>query len=186
MFKKIFITTFIIISYLVTCNIIYNNNIKSNNEINKYIVTDTKDKKIVYNKKNDLPIGKLIINKLNIDNNLYHINSKNNNVDKNITILKESIEPNIDNSIFYIAAHSGTGDKAYFKNLNKLKVGDKITLLYKNNYYIYKVKDIFEQDKDGYININKEKKKQLILTTCSPNHKNKQLIINSIIKEESN
>ena len=37
--------------------------------------------------------------------------------------------------------------------------------------------------KNGYIHINKEPTKQLILTTCSPNKEGYQLVINSIKKE---
>ena len=37
--------------------------------------------------------------------------------------------------------------------------------------------------KNGYINITKNNYKQLILTTCSPEHKDKQLIINAKIKK---
>ena len=47
-------------------------------------------------------------------------------------------------------------------------------------------KDIWEIEKTGSINIEKENNTQLILTTCSPTKENYQLIINSIqIKKES-
>lgn len=190
MFKKIFLPIIIITTYLITCNIIYNNKITINNkniESKKRIITDQRNNKISSNKvSNDESIGKLMINKINLNNTLYPIESANNNVDKNVTILKESIDPSINNSIVFIAAHSGSGNKAYFKNLNKLNINDEVTLIYKNKKYLYQVKDSFEQDKNGYINIVKENTKQLVLTTCSPTHKNKQLIINSILKEETN
>ena len=131
------------------------------------------------------PIGKLIIDKLNINNNLYSINSKHNNVDENVTILDGSIEPNNSSSIMFIAAHSGNDDISYFKYLDKLVTNDKITLIYKNIKYEYIVTSIWEQDKNGYININKNYSKQLVLTTCSPIHSDKQLIINSKLKESN-
>lgn len=129
------------------------------------------------------PIGKLIINKINLKENLYDINSSENNVDKHPTILKESIFPENDNSIMFIAAHSGTGKIAYFNELDKLKQNDPIILIINNKKYNYIVKDIWEDKKDGYININKEVEQQLVLTTCSPNHNNYQLIVNCIKKE---
>ena len=54
-----------------------------------------------------------------------------------------------------------------------------------NKQYIYIVKDIWEEPKNGYINVNKENKKQLILTTCSPTNSKKQLIVNCIEKESN-
>ena len=129
--------------------------------------------------------AELIINKINLKEELFDIESSENNVDKHVTILKESIYPDSDNSIMIIAAHSGIGRIAYFNELDKLKINDEIILIYKNKIYIYIVKDIWEEKKNGYININKEKKKQLVLTTCSPNRDNYQLIINCIEKESN-
>ena len=129
------------------------------------------------------PIGTLSINKINLKEDLYDINSIENNVDKHVTILKESIFPDNDNSIMFIAAHSGYGDKAYFRNLDKLDINDEIILEYKNVKYKYIVIDKWEEKKDGDIEVNKTKEKQLILTTCSTKDKNKQLVINCIEKE---
>lgn len=128
-------------------------------------------------------IGSIFIDKLNINKPLYNINSDKNNIEENITILKESIPPIKDNSILIIAAHSGTGPIAFFKDLDKLNINDEIIINYDNNNYKYYVKDIWEEKKNGYINVNKENKKQLVLTTCSPNNNGYQLIINCVIKE---
>ena len=146
-----------------------------------------KNFKIIYNKKeeNDNIIGYIKIDKLNINEKLYKINSTENNVDKHVTILKESVLPDKENSIVFIAAHSGTGDIAYFKDLDKLKIRDKIILNINKKNYTYTVKEMWEDPKNGYININKEKEKQLILTTCSPNNSKKQLIVNCIEKESN-
>jgi hypothetical protein len=71
-------------------------------------------------------------------------------------------------------------------DLMKLKKTDIIKLTYKDKHYIYEIKDIWEIEKTGSINIEKENNTQLILTTCSPTKENYQLIINSIqIKKES-
>ena len=123
------------------------------------------------------------INKINLKEKLYNINSKENNIEQNITILKESILPDKDNSIMFIAAHSGIGKIAYFEELDELKPNDEIILNINNKTYKYIVKEYWEEKKNGYINVNKESKKQLILTTCSPNKDNYQLIINCIEKE---
>ncbi|MBQ9018859.1 MAG: sortase [Bacilli bacterium] len=127
----------------------------------------------------------LTINKINLKEELYPIESEENTIEKHVSILKESIYPDNENSIMILAAHSGIGKIAYFQELDKLEINDEVILNYKNNKYTYKVKDIWEEKKTGYINFNKEKNKQLILTTCSPNKDGYQLIINCIIKESN-
>ena len=127
------------------------------------------------------PIGYLAIDKISLKEDLYKLDSSKNNIEEHVTILKESNFPDL----LILAAHSGTGKIAYFNNLDRLKVDDEIKLIYENKTYTYYVKDIWEEKKDGYININKEDYQQLILTTCSPHKKNYQLVINCI-KKESN
>ena len=130
-------------------------------------------------KTNDDSIGKLIINKICLKQKLYPINNSKNNIEEHVTILEE-----IDNTIV-IAAHSGTGPIAYFERLDELNIDDEIILYYKNKKYIYVVTEIWEEKKNGYIHINKENKRQLVLTTCSPKKTNYQLIVNCIEKEST-
>ena len=125
----------------------------------------------------------LIIEKINLKQEFYEINNKNNTIDKNIEILKESIMPDKNNSIVFIAAHSGDGKIAYFNDLIDLSINDELILYYKNKYYKYNIIEIYEETKYGYIDVDKNIKDQLILTTCHPYKKNKQLIINAIKKE---
>lgn len=124
-------------------------------------------------------IGRLIINKINIDEELYPINNKHNNIEEHVTILKKSNMP----SLLILAAHSGIGRIAYFQELNKLEINDEIIVYYKNKKYTYIVDNIWEEKKNGYIHINNSNKNQLILTTCSPNREGYQLIVNCIEKE---
>lgn len=128
------------------------------------------------------PIGTIIIKKIGLKENLYKIGSPENTVEKHVEILKESTTPDKDNSIMIIAAHSGEGKIAYFEELDKLQTNDIIDLKYNNRKYRYQVKDIWEEKKTGFININKEDRKQLVLTTCSPTKKEYQLVINCIEK----
>ena len=98
--------------------------------------------------------------------------NSNNNVNKSVTILPES-----NDSIIYLAAHSGVGHLAYFKDLNKLAINDKINLTYQNSNNTYLVTDIYEYPKIGHITINRNiNLKYLILTTCSYN-KDMQLVV---------
>lgn len=128
-------------------------------------------------------IGNLIIDKINLDMPLYNIESKNNNIEENVTILNESILPPNEKSIIFLAAHSGTSKISYFNDLDKLKINDTILLTINNIKNTYQITNIYKQKKNGYIKVNKENKDQLILTTCDPNNNKYQLIINSTIKE---
>ncbi len=172
--KEVFVSLIIIIGYLICCFYIDNININTSSIFTNNLL-------LKGNKPSEIPLARLQINRLNIDKYIYKIDSKANNVDKNVSILKESILPDQDNSIIFLAAHSGDSKVSYFENLKKLKKGEEISFYYNNHNYIYKVIDIYEMNKDGYIGVNKRKDKQLILTTCSPTHKNKQLIIDSIL-----
>lgn len=183
MLKKIFplILTLTIILFFVTTIKLNSEKININNI--KLSPIDFHLKKTNASLAKEEIYGQLIIPKLKINNYIYPIDSPNNNVDKNITILKNSIPPNKSNSIIFIAAHSGNGPTAFFKNLNKLTINDEIIFIYQNKNYTYQVTNIFEEAKQGFINIAKNKYNQLVLTTCSPTNNNKQLIINSVIKQ---
>ena len=121
------------------------------------------------------PIGKLEIPKINLTKYLYDQNSSLNNIEENVTILKETISKN-ENGLIILAAHSGDSDKAFFNDLDKLTIGDYINLKYKEKEYFYIVTNIFEQEKKGYINLDIKDESQLFLTTCSKAPHN-QLII---------
>lgn len=134
--------------------------------------------------KEEQAIGTLIINKINLKQDFYERTSKKNNVEQNITLLKESDYPDKENGIVIIAAHSGFGEVAFFKNLDQLKEQDTIIINYQNKDYLYIVDDIFIEEKNGKIHFSTKKdKKYLILTTCMPHHQGKQLIIIATEKE---
>ena len=161
-------------------------NIQKTNIMNNSIIqNETTEIKTIIENETELPIGYISIPSINLKNNLYNTNSKHNNIEENVTILKDSLNLNTNKSIFILAAHSGNGQIAYFNNLDKLNINDEIEIKYHNRIYIFSVIKIFEQQKKGYINIQKKDFSQLILTTCSKKDKNKQLIIECKIKESS-
>ena len=122
MLKKSLISILLLITYLGSCLLIYN---LENNSNKKHIKTvNIKSNQYINNKVNnqlnDKIIGTLKIDKLNLSNNIYNIDSPNNNVDENVTILKDDI------NLIVLAAHSGPGYIAYFDNLDQLKINDII------------------------------------------------------------
>ncbi len=133
----------------------------------------------------EIPVAKLIIKDINLIKDIYNFDSNNNTVSKNVELLKGSILPNNDNSIIFLAAHSGNSNISYFNDLYKLNNNSEIKFIYNSYKYLYKVNLIFEEDKDGTLEINKNYNNQLILTTCSTTSSDKQLIISSnLIKKE--
>lgn len=167
--------------------------INQNNKTKSNVTPVEKQNEIVDNKslknnkptinKIEQPIGNLKIDNININNPIYAINSKHNNIEENVTILRSEKNPLDKSSLIVLAAHSGEGKIAYFNNLNKLKIDDEIKLTYYDKDYTYIVTDIFTQNKNGHINIFKKEKSELILTTCDITDQTKQLIVKCIIKE---
>ena len=130
-------------------------------------------------------LGVLEIPKIHFKRGYFDFANENNTVEKNIQLINTTT-PDIENGNIIFAAHSGTGYKAFFKNLDKLSLKDEIYLYYKENKYTYEVVNIYTEDKNGYIDIQKDpNQKTLTLTTCKPNTKDKQLVvIANQIKEE--
>ena len=122
-------------------------------------------------------IAVLKIPKINLERGLVDPNSYLNNVDYNIQILKNSAMPDQRFGNVMLAAHSGNARISYFRNLDKLKLGDEISIEYKSKTYEYKIVDIYLIDKTGTAEIIRNKNKStLTLITCKHNT-NKQIIV---------
>ena len=122
-------------------------------------------------------IAKIEIPKINLEKGLVDINSKYNTVSKNIQIIKGSSYPNISGSNLILASHAGTNSVSYFRNLYKLNKGDKCYVIYQGKTYIYKIVNIYYQDKDGTIAIYRDyTKTTLTLVTCTKNSNTKQTV----------
>lgn len=118
------------------------------------------------------------IPRISLKKGLYSIDSKNNNVDKNLEILQNSDMPNIKNGILAIAGHSGSGRTAYFSKLHLLNEDDLIYLYFNGIKYTYKVFNKYTETKDGHITITKSADKtELVLTTCDQTNKKQQVVI---------
>ena len=131
---------------------------------------------------NEKPVMNIKIDKIKVNNDIFEKGSVNNNINKNVIILDDSDYPDKKNGTVLIGAHSGVGKEAYFKNLNKLKIGDVIKLTYKNKLYKYKIDNISKDNKNGKIRIEYHNKgNRLILYTCYPNDKNNYLVISSYL-----
>lgn len=117
------------------------------------------------------------IPKINLRKGIYNINSKNNTVNKNIQIMKESDMPNKDKGMLVLAGHNGNSRVSYFDRLNELNKEDKVYIYYANNIYTYEISNTYEAEKNGTITVKKEREKTVIvLISCKKNTKDKQLV----------
>lgn len=147
----------------------------SSNQENE-IKQEKQEEKVEENVYREPYLAVLKIDKINLERGIYSINSKNNNVNKNIQLLKESNLPDKENGNVIIAGHSGNSYKAYFKNLVKLNNGDEAKLVYNGKTYIYSLSNSYEVEKTGKVEISRNINKQtLTLITCKHNT-NKQIV----------
>ena len=130
-------------------------------------------------------IGVLKINKIGLERGLVDKTSSYNHVNQNIQILKESDMPNVDKGNLILAAHSGNGRVAFFRDLHKLKINDLVSVYYEGINYVYEIVNIYEIEKTGEAHIIRNASKTtLTLITCKDNEE-KQIIIVCELKERN-
>ena len=126
--------------------------------------------------KNDSYIAILDIPKINLKKGVYSKESTNNNIDRNILLLKESSMPDIENGNLILAGHSGNSKNSYFKNLKKLNYDELAYIYYQGIKYAYKLVSKYEIIKNGEAIIHRNMNKNtLTLITCKDNS-NKQIV----------
>ena len=126
----------------------------------------------------DGPIGMLIIDKIGLKQLFYDRYHPKNNIDENITLMKESNMPNETKGNVIIGAHSGSGYIAFFNELHSLQIDDEIKIKYQQKVYTYRVKQKYLDNKDGKIRIHRDPNLDtLTLFTCNNNDKKNYLVV---------
>ena len=122
-------------------------------------------------------IAILEIPSINLKRGIVDFNSKYNNVKYNIQIIEHFQMPNVENSNLILAGHNGTSSVSFFKDLYKLKEDSLIYLYYDGYKYIYKLNNYYDTDKDGKVEIIRNRYKTTItLITCKKGTKDKQTV----------
>ena len=122
-------------------------------------------------------IAVLKIPSIVLEKGLVSKDSYYNNVNKNIKILDESDMPDEENGNVILAAHSGNGKNAFFKNLNKLEIDNIVSIFYNGYEYRYRMVNTYDVEKTGTVEILRNAQKNtLTLITCRHNT-NKQIVI---------
>ena len=127
----------------------------------------------------ELPVMFIDIPKIGVYEEIYDKTSINNDINKHVIIMKESSYPGEGKNVI-IGAHSGSGPLAYFKDLDRLEIGDQIIIKYLDNKFVYVVNNIHKDDKNGKIVIKEND--GLTLFTCYPGDKNNYLIISAYLQ----
>ena len=157
-----------------------------NNEVVNNNTQDGQNKKptttVTYNY-----IGYLEIPKINLKKGFVDIQSKDNTVNKNVAIMKDSVYPDVDGSLMVMASHNGTCWNCYFKNLKKLSNNDIIYIYYDDVKYTYKLVNIYEVKKTGKVSIYRNSRKTtLALVTCKLGTKDTQVVYIAELQNKQN
>ena len=196
--KRIIILIIFICTFFLICKLIHKISLLEENKSNiqKFFDNETTISEVdtpIYDstpvkveEKKESYIALLEIPAISLKQGFYSKNSKLNNVNKNIQILKDSDMPDKVKGNTILASHSGNCSVCYFKNLYKLKENDLINIYHKDIKFTYQVVSKYLENKDGNIWIKKDNDKTtLTLTTCSQQEKGKQIvIISNLIKQE--
>ena len=129
-------------------------------------------------------VAVLEIPTINLRRGLYEKNDPNNNVNRNIYMLKDTVLPDeSDVSHILLASHSGNSYISYFKNLHKLDENDEVYFYYKNTKYVYSIYKIYEVDKTGNVELKRTNNSDITLITCKGNL-NKQIVVIGTLKSK--
>lgn len=129
-------------------------------------------------------IAVIEIPKISLKRGLFDINNKNNNVDKNIEILKDSVFPCEEKGTLFLAGHAGNSRVSFFKDLNKLKEKDNIFFYYKNIKYIYEIKNIYEINKTGKLQLKNSNSSRIVLITCVSGTDKQLVFIGNLVEKQ--
>lgn len=130
---------------------------------------------------NDEKLGVIEIPKISLKRYLYKIEVDQNDVNKNIEVLKSSDMPDVKEGNLILAGHNGNTSVGHFRNLHKLSLGDDIIVNYKGKSYNYEVSKIYDVLKTGTVAIKRDKNKNTItLITCLGS--DRQLVVIGYLK----
>lgn len=126
----------------------------------------------------------LEIDPIRLRREIYEADSKYNHVDQNILLHHASVMPTGETASHVIlAAHSGNGANAYFKDLYLLKVSDTVKLYYQGMIWYYEIVDIEYQEKTGILYLKEDFEQMITLITCTKDDANTQTVYYGILKD---
>ncbi len=167
----------------------YMNNQSEKEEINNYIentkiIEDVvkepeeviEEKKEV--KKQEINYTAILeIPSINLKRGVVNSTKNFNSINYAISVDKNSNYPD-SNGNFILYAHSGNSSIAYFKNLNKVNINDKVYVYYIGVKYQYQIFNKYDIEKTGKAKIiSSNENKYITLITCNQSKKNHQIVL---------
>ncbi|MBR1385483.1 MAG: sortase [Bacilli bacterium] len=126
-------------------------------------------------------VAVLKIPKIKLEKGIVGKNSKYNSVDYGIEVLDSSDTPDAEKGNVILCAHAGNSKVSYFRELDLLKVGDVVMLIYKGKTYQYEIVDIYSIKKTGTAPIRRDRDKSTItLITCIHNTDRQIVLIGNL------
>lgn len=159
-------------------------NIESDDNLGEQNISENEDPDVPVEEPNQTTtetkynfIGILEIPKINLKRGFLDLDSRYNNVDYNITVIRGSTFPDVKNNNLILAAHSGICSVCYFEGLYNLTNGDVAYIYYNNLKYTYQIVNIYEVEKTGSVAIYRDNSKNtLTLITCTRNSNTQQTV----------
>lgn len=122
-------------------------------------------------------LGVLEIPKIGLKRGFYGTDSKYNDIQYNVTLVKGSTMPDVINGNLILMAHSGDAYNSYFNYLYRLNIGNSAYVTYKGNRYQYKLVNVYTVPKVGSVTIVRNyDRTTLTLITCTNNDSTSQSV----------
>lgn len=122
-------------------------------------------------------LGVLEIPKIGLKRGFYNIDSRYNDIQYNVSLVKGSSMPDVDKGNLILMAHSGDAAISYFAYLHILKIGDYAYVTYNGNKYAYKLVNVYDVAKTGKVKIVRSyNNTTLTLITCTKNNDQAQTV----------
>ena len=122
-------------------------------------------------------LGVLEIPKIGLKRGFYNIDSRYNDIQYNVSLVKGSNMPDVDKGNLILMAHSGDAAISYFAFLHILRIGDNAYVTYNGNKYTYNLVNVYDVPKTGKVKIVRSyEHNTLTLITCTKNNDQAQTV----------
>ena len=125
----------------------------------------------------DKYLGVLEIPKIGLKRGFHGTDSRYNDIQYNVTLVKGSAMPDVPNGNLILMAHSGDAYNSYFNYLYRLDIGNSAYVTYKGRKYQYKLVNVYTVPKVGSVTITRNfDRTTLTLITCTNNDSTSQTV----------
>ena len=122
-------------------------------------------------------LGVLEIPRISLKRGFYDVDSKYNDIQYNVSVVRGSTMPDVEKGNLILMAHSGDAYISFFAYLYKLKLGNDIYVTYNGQKYHYKLVNIYDVPKNGSVSIVRNyDATTLTLITCTKDNSTSQTV----------